>query len=213
MPLTPRTIACIVLLLIAVSVGVIGELLSGSAPGTLAASSTPQAMPSPIGNPPGPPTSTPVATPVSTAPATTPVATGTPAATAVTHTLSFSLDAVRVSKPGNNGDLSGLAAVRPGTKVWLMMYFTVRSLPRKETRVTTYTIQYNGKTVYTKSFQGQMKRTEIGRFSRYTVYDVPRTFPYGRYVFRATLNIGRASHAKGWKFRVARQELPATPWK
>lgn len=168
----------------------------------------PTFVPTPIGPPPGPPTRTPTpgTAPAPTPPPTAP-ATVTPTTVAGT---SFSLDAARVSQVNNPGNLIGLAAVKPGSKVWLMMYYTVRTLQKSVSRVTTYSIKYKGKVVYKVAYNTTMKRTELGRFSRYTAYSVPASLPYGPYVYRARLTIGMKSQSKSWKFSVAKQERIAT---
>jgi hypothetical protein len=162
--------------------------------------SPPAFVPSPIGPPPAPPT-TPTPTPATT-PASTPTA--TPTATSGSAKLDFSLDAARLSKAHDPGDLRGLLAVRPGTTTWLMMYFTLRTVPKKMSRLTTYAIEAKGKTVFKLAYKTSVKPGDVGRFSRYAVYKV--NLPYGRYVYRATLTIGRRSQSKTWKFAVAKRE-------
>jgi hypothetical protein len=188
-------------------------LLAGHTVHGYAAALTPPApptyVPTPIGSPPPPPTFTPTAGP---SPTSTVVVTPT-ALAIVRRDFVFSLDAVRVSRPNNPGNMSGLAAVKPGTKVWLMMYYTVTSLPKKASRVTTYAIQYRDKTVYKVAYRSAVDPSDIGRFSRYTIYSVPKSLPFGPYVYRASLAIGKLSKSKSWKFAVAKQERPATSGK
>jgi hypothetical protein len=163
----------------------------------------PTYVPTPIGPPPGPPS--PTGAPVGTPSAGTPPPTSpTPVATTVS-TLQFRLDAVRLSRVGNPGNLAGLAAARPGSKVWLMMYYRVSMLPRSMERTTVYTITYKSRTIYRVSYRSVMRPSEQGRSSRYTVYTIPRTLPYGAYLFRATLLIGRDAQSKSWKFALAKQ--------
>jgi hypothetical protein len=42
------------------------------------------------------------------------------------------------------------------------------------------------------------------------VYMLPRTLPFGRYTFRASLSFGPTAATKGWKFAVAKQERVST---
>jgi len=199
--------AALIAVLVAVGNGVIGAPSGRILAAALTPGPNPTYLPGAIGTPPPPPTFTPG--PSTPLPVTaTPVGTAT---TTVTQHLNFTLDAARVSQVGDKGDLAGLAAIKPGTRVWLMMYYTVRSLPRNMTRVTTYTVTFGKQTVYSRSFKTTIRRTEIGRFSRYDSYTVPPALPYGKYAFRATLVIGKTSRAKNWKFRVAKEQLPATP--
>lgn len=174
----------------------------------------PTFIPTPIGPPPPPPTMTPTAAPVSTA-TSTPVTTSTasasptPTVTATANpaaSLSFSVDAARVSPLNNPGDLQGLADVKPGTKVELMMYYTIKTLPKTVTRVTTYTVLAQNKPVYQVAYKNPEKAHDVGHFSRYTVYTIPKSLPYGPYVFRASLQLGTKARAATWKFRVAKQE-------
>ena len=185
-----------------------GNMGSSAPSPTFAEDLTPPAPPSyippTIGPPPGPPiTSSP--TPVPTA---TPTATAT-ATPAPGGSLSFSLDAVRVSRVNNPGNLSGLVAVRPGSKVWLMMYYTVKSVPKNTQRVTTYSIQFKGRTIFKVAYKGSLKRTDTGRFSRYAVYSVPRTLPFGSYTYQGALTVGKKVKTKSWKFSIAKQERSA----
>jgi hypothetical protein len=138
-------------------------------------------------------------------------ATATPGTTptAVAGT-SFHLDAVRLSLPNNKGDLSGLAAVKPGVTVWLMMYFTVNHLPTHVRRLTTYQINYAGKAIFKVVYKGTVTSSYIGRFSRYSVYSLPASLPYGSYVYRATLAFGKKTQTKSWRFQVAKQNREAT---
>lgn len=188
----------------------------------------PATIPTPIGPPPPPPTTTPVATatptstPVDTATAeaatavagatTTATAAPTPTATKgpAANALSFTLDAARVAKVNNPGDLSGLAAIKPGSTVWLMMYYSVHHLPKTMQRTTTYEVLYNNKTVFRVVFDTTAKPSDVGRFSRYTSYKAPANLPFGHYTFRASLAFGTKTRHVSWKFSVARQEKVAT---
>ena len=199
----PAALCCAVLASLVLSGPFDGRTSSGAA-AALTPPAPPTFVPTPIGPPPGPPTRTvaPVVTPTS--------GTGTPGTVAPTHVgVQFSLDAARVSKVGNPGNLSGLAATKPGNKVWLMMYYTVHVLSQAMERKTVYTISYKGKTIYRVSYRSSMKPGEVGRFSRYTVYAVPATLPYGSYLYTAILSIGHRSQTKRWKFALARRERSA----
>jgi hypothetical protein len=119
------------------------------------------------------------------------------------RTLRFSLDAARVSKVGNPGNRSGLNTVRPGDRVELMMYFTISSLPKKLTRVTTYEVDRSSHVAFRVAFKGPVKPpADIGKFVRYANFTVPRDAAYGVYMYRATLTIGGKSQTRYWKFAV-----------
>lgn len=177
--------------------------------GALSAPATPPPpptfIPTPIGNPPAPPTA--VTTPTEApSPAVTATASGTATATPTltpTPTTSslFSLDAARVSKVGNPGDLTGLSIVKRGSTVWLMMYYSVNT-KRKITRTTSYAIVHKGSTLFSRTYQTNEKHGEQGRFSRYISYTVPRSLPWGEYSYRATLRLGSRSRTKLWTFRI-----------
>ncbi|HLJ68296.1 MAG TPA: hypothetical protein VKX16_13135 [Chloroflexota bacterium] len=170
-----------------------------------AQSATPPApptfVPTPIGGPPAPPAPTATSTP---APTSTATATATPSS-AVSDAV-FSLDAARVSKIDNPGDLSGLSAVRPGSHVWLMMYFTVRAITKPVMRSTTYTIKAGSHTIFKVTYRARVKPNQTGRYSRYQVYIIPSTLPFGKYQFRAVLAFGSRHETKIWHFSVARHD-------
>lgn len=90
-----------------------------------------------------------------------------------------------------------------------MMYYTVAKISHSSTRLTSYRVGYRGKTVFNVAYKTKIKTSERGRFSRYQVFDVPSTLPYGRYTFHATLSIGNRSQSKGWHFAVATKEVVA----
>lgn len=159
----------------------------------------PTYVPTPIGPPPAPPTLTPVTGATATAVPATPTATAT-----ATSLVSFSLDAARVGQVHNRGDMSGLADAVPGSHVWLMIYFTVKSLSFKAVRHSTYEVERNGKILFKATYADGMKAHETGRFSRYIDYQIPRTFPYGRYTFKAVMSIGKQTQSKSWKFALAK---------
>jgi hypothetical protein len=186
----------------------------GSPPRGYAAEATPPIpptfVPTPIGSPPAPPTLAPSPTPASSS---TPTGTGTPSALTTATTLAnafdFSLDAARVAKPHNPGNFLGLAEVKPSTNVWLMMYYTVNSLPRNATRLTTYQVTYAGRVVFKVAYKTSIKKADLGRFSRYQEFTIPRTLPYGKYVFKASLAIAGNTKSKGWHFAVGKKEVLA----
>lgn len=183
-----------------------------AADSTITPPAPPTFIPTPIGSPPPPPTSIASPTPAPAASDTavpTVTATGGPTATTVAEVYDFSLDAARVARPNTPGNFSGLASVRKGSTVWLMMYYTVRSLPSKATRTTTYEIDRQGKTVYKVAYRATMKKSDLGRFSRYQVFTVGQGLAFGRYSFRASLAIGKVRQSRSWPFLVGRRELAA----
>lgn len=118
--------------------------------------------------------------------------------------LRFSLDAARVAKANNPGNRQGLDAVVGGQKVRLMMYYTIRSIPRTLTRITTYAI-FSGKVViFRNSFKGQEKPGDTGRAVRYTYWIVPANLSPKLYDFSAVLTIGGRSQTRSWRFGVVR---------
>lgn len=175
---------------------------------TFAASATPPApptfIPPTIGLPPGPPTPTSVTSPGATA---SPVVTAT---TVIGKRPSFSLQAARISKINSPADLRGLTAVRSGSRVWLMMYYTLWRMPKTTKRVSTYEVDYRGKTIFEVAFGGKFKAGETGRFSRYTVYAIPSSLPLGHYIFRVKLRVGSHTQTKLWPFSIARHDHVST---
>ena len=153
----------------------------------------PSMIPTPIGGPPNPPT--PVATATSAAPGPTPTATHVSAASLV-----FTLDAARVSPVNDKGDRKGLTKVRRGQTVWLMMYFTVKSVPKATQRVTTYQLSHSGKPVYHASYKGTESAKDIGEYSRYVPVTLGATLAPGRYHFVALLTIGTKTQKRSWSF-------------
>ena len=170
----------------------------------------------PVGGPstPGPslatPTNTPVATPTPTntpipTPTNTPTKTPTPTVTpTVTPTpvppLLFSLDAARVAQVNNRGDKKGLDVVRPGQKAWLMLYYTVRSVPRTLPRVDTYQIQSGARTIFKIAFKDKQTTKDLGSKVKYTVITFALNLPAGVYNFKGTLSIGGISQSRMWRF-------------
>jgi hypothetical protein len=90
-----------------------------------------------------------------------------------------------------------------------MMYYTVRSLPRNATRLTSYQVTYAGKVVFKVAYKTSIKKADVGRFSRYQEFAIPRTLPYGKYVFKASLAIAGTTKSKGWHFAVGKKEVLA----
>jgi hypothetical protein len=125
-------------------------------------------------------------------------------------TPDFSLDAARVSKVNDPGDLRGLVSIKPGSKVWLMLYFTVNSLPRKMQYTTTYEVLFKRTTVFKVAYQSTAKMHELGRFSHYVAFTASRSLTLGAYLFRATLKFGSDLRTRHWKFSVGRHERMAT---
>jgi hypothetical protein len=187
---------------------------AGGLPRSYAAGATPPIpptfVPTPIGSPPAPPTLTPSPAPaISPTPAGSGTASALPTSTTLSDVFEFSMDAARVARPGNPGNFSGLAAVKPSSTVWLMMYYTVSALPRNATRITTYQVTYQGRVVFKVAYKTSIKKSEIGRFSRYQVFTVPRTLPYGKYLFKASLSISDIAKSRGWHFAVGKKEVLA----
>jgi len=114
------------------------------------------------------------------------------------------MNAARVARPHNPGDLSGLKSVQQGSTVWLMMYYTLSNVPTGVVRLTTYAVFEKHHLLFRQGYKTRVKSPEVGRFSRYVVYHVPSNIPLGTYVFRATLWIGKRHQAKEWRFQVGR---------
>lgn len=203
--------------LLLIGTGAVGALRHGTTGRGLAAPSTPPPppvyVPTPIGVPPAPPTPTaaPSTAPTSGATATVTATAGPGTTPTAVAAVRFTLDAARVAHVNNPGDLSGLIAVKPGTKVWLMMYYTISSIAKNAPRNTTYELQHNGKTFYKTVYKSTAKVSDgVGRFSRFDVYQIPSTQPYGQYDLKVTLTIGKVTQTTVWKFSVAKQERVAT---
>lgn len=163
-----------------------------STPPATAASATSTVVPTPAASP----TATNTATPQ---PTNTPLPTATPTPVV----LSFSLDAARVATANNPGNHQGLDVVHGGQKVRLMMYYTIRGIPKPLTRITTYQIRDStGRIIYRVSFKGTEKPGDTGHFIRYTYYVAPTSMPVGRYEFQATLKIGSRSQTRAWYFAI-----------
>lgn len=145
------------------------------------------------------PTDTPVpATPTSTASAT---ATSTPTPPPA---LKFTLDAARLTKPKLENKRQGVDQVTRGQKTSLVMYYTIRSMPKAVKRVTTYQVKdATGRTVFGVTFPPGIEEHN-GQFARYTAFTVPGNLPFGLYTYRATLTLAKRSEARTWLFVVVR---------
>jgi len=147
--------------------------------------------------------------PITSTPIGTPAATLTSTPSPTVAGLGFSMNAARVARQHNPGDLSGLKTVKQGSTVWLMMYYTLSSVRTGAARLTTYAVFEKHHLVFRQGYKTRVKSPEVGRFSRYVVYHVPSNIPVGTYVFRATLWIGKRHQAKEWRFHVAPTRRPA----
>jgi hypothetical protein len=150
-------------------------------------------------------TSTPVPTDTPIPPTPTAIPTATATATATPPPpLKFTLDAARVTLPKLENKRQGTDQVTRGQKTSLVMYYTIRSMPKAVKRVTTYRINdAAGRTVFGVTFPpGTEDRN--GQFARYTAYTVPTNLPFGVYRYRATLTLGKSSQTRTWLFAVVR---------
>jgi hypothetical protein len=116
------------------------------------------------------------------------------------------VDAARVkaAKPPNSCASAALDVVKPGQTVCLLMYFTIRSVPRTVKSTRTYTITLARRTVFKVSFGGSVAPGGTGRFVRFTYYVPPRSLPFGVYSFHATLRLDGKSQTRTWKFAIVR---------
>ncbi|MBV9280633.1 MAG: hypothetical protein JOZ41_11165 [Chloroflexi bacterium] len=191
---------------------VLGQFVSGTGTpivsgsptvtGTLAptATNTPVPTPTPTRTPTPTPTRTPTPSPTATN-TPTPTSTPTPTPTPV-RPLSFTLDAARVARVGNPGNKQGLDTVRPGQQVWLMMYYTIRSIPKRLTRITTYRVQSGKRIIFSASYRTTVGPADVGTSARYIPWTVPRGLAFGLYVYYATLRINSQSRTRTWRFAV-----------
>lgn len=172
-----------------------------STPTTPTATPTNTPVPTPTFTP--TPTPTPTNTPT---PTPTPTNTPTPTPTVIVP-LRFTLDAARVAAPKTPGNRVGLDLVRQGQRVALVMYYTIRSIPRRLTRVTTYEIMFGTRTVLRVSFRTTIAPT-VGQFARYTIVTIPSSTRFGVYVYRATLTIDGQTQRRSWRFAIVRAVSP-----
>lgn len=178
-------------------------------PATPLPTDTPTAAPTDTGTPTSTATASPTSTPVptNTPVPTTPTASMTPTATATATPpppLKFSLDAARVTLPKLENKRQGTDQVTRGQKTSLVMYYTIKTMPRAVKRVTTYQIKDDsGRTVFGVTFPPGTE-DHGGQFARYTAYTVPGNLPFGVYTYRATLTLGKSSQTRTWLFAVVR---------
>ncbi|MBV9282650.1 MAG: hypothetical protein JOZ41_21440, partial [Chloroflexi bacterium] len=143
-------------------------------------------------------------------PTATPASAASPAPPTPGDSVNFFLYAARLSAVDNPGNLEGLAAVRPGSRVWLMMYYIVKSVPRTMIRLSTYTISHGGKTVYRTSVRSTVGPGDVGRSSHYVAYTLAPFLPYGHYRFQASLTINTIEETKVWDFDVGPRTRSST---
>jgi hypothetical protein len=168
---------------------------------------TPTETPTPAPTDTPTPTETPTLTPTPTA-TSTPTVTPTP----VPKKLSFSVNAARVSALSDRGDLKGLDTVTQGQRVNLMVYYTVKSMPKNLPRHTTYEIDEGSRVIFKAEFSSEERVQDVGRLLvRFIPYSVPPAQPPDIYVFRATLTIGTESQARTWTFAVTRRAVIGPP--
>jgi hypothetical protein len=111
----------------------------------------------------------------------------------------------------NAGDLAGLAAVRPGSTVWLMMYLTIKSQGPATAADSTYEIDAGARSILRASYVWKTKARQTGRFSRYMEYRIPAGLPIGQHLtLKTTLRIGHQSQTRTWNFVIAKQQRIAT---
>lgn len=154
-------------------------------------------------------TNTPAPTPTIT---TTPTPTATPTASATPTitpsptpvALKYAINAARVAHVDNPGNLQGLHAIHRGDTVWLMLYFSVHSIPKKTSGVSTYQIIQGKATKYSASFAFPVEPPPRS-YSRVDPYAVPRDLPFGIYTFRASVKIAKGKTlTASWQFAVVR---------
>jgi hypothetical protein len=115
----------------------------------------------------------------------------------------YKIDGARVAKPKNPGNRHGIDTVRRGQTVWLMLYYTVSSVPSTLSRTTSYQIAGNGRTVFAASYPTQQRPQDVGKFTRYIPYTVPRDLATGIYTLRTQLKIGKGPMlSASWSFAV-----------
>ncbi len=152
------------------------------------------------------PTNTPVPsstpTPVPTATSTLlPTATPTRTPVAVLH---FNVDAARITKPKLESKRQGMDQVTPGEKTSLVVYYTIKSMPKPVRRVTRYQIKdATGHVIFDVTFPPGTE-SKPGQYARYTTYTVPLSLSFGVYSYRATLTLGTRSEGRTWVFAVVR---------
>lgn len=171
------------------------------------ATPTPTSTPTPTPTPTSTPSPTPTSTPSPTPPPTpTATATGPPPPPPV---LSFSLDAARVSKLADRGNGRGLNLAQQGQRVNLSIYYTVRSLPRAVSRLTTYEIDRGSRVIFKAAYRGTQGTQQLGAQVRYIAYRIPPHLAPGVYTFRAILQLASVRKTAFWSFAVVRPALIA----
>lgn len=159
---------------------------------------------------PVPPTPTSTETPTPIPPTATPTPTPVPPTATATSTptrvpvLQFAVSAARVAGPNNPGNRRGIDSVPRGGTVRLMIYYTVRSLPRALTRVTTYTLAARSHVYFRVSYRGTQALKDVGRFIRFIPLTVSPGMPLGVNEFRGTVTLGGATKSRAWRFVVLR---------
>jgi hypothetical protein len=94
--------------------------------------------------------------------------------------------------------------VTRGQKTSLVMYYTIKTMPKAVTRITTYQIRdASGRTVFGVTFPPGTE-DHNGQFARYTAYTVPTNLPFGVYTYRATLTLAKSTQTRTWLFAVVR---------
>jgi hypothetical protein len=91
------------------------------------------------------------------------------------------------------------------------MYYTVYSLPKSLTRLTTYDITVSGRSVFKAEYRGTQAVHDVGTFVRYILYTIPHGLAPDVYTFRATLTLGKVSKSRTWQFAVVRSSVLAKP--
>jgi len=94
--------------------------------------------------------------------------------------------------------------VTRGQKTSLVMYYTIKTMPKAVKRITTYQIRdASGRTVFGVTFPPGTE-DHNGQFARYTAYTVPTSLPFGVYSYRATLTLAKSTQTRTWLFAVVR---------
>jgi hypothetical protein len=88
-----------------------------------------------------------------------------------------------------------------------MLYYTVSSLPKTLTRLSTYEIDEGSRVIFRAEYPGTQGVHQLGLFVRYIPYSVPASLAPDIYTFRATLTLGGVSQTQFWNFAVARREI------
>ena len=121
--------------------------------------------------------------------------------------IKFTLDAARVSKITDKGNHKGLNLAQQGQSVNLTIYFTVISLPRAVTRLTTYEIDRGSHVVFKAEYRGTQTPQQLGPQVRYISYRLPPSLAADVYTFRARLQLGSIGKTAFWNFAVVRPAL------